>query len=162
MYQGDLKNTPENALPPYIGLGYDLLVGNPGSMSSFDKGFRNPIFDLTYTKNQTTDDGLHLVPDNVEIRDTETCSYSSVTEKVTGTKAFTDRMKVEGEVSGGYKGLVFKGSFSLSADFEKMKSETENDENTVFMTSGRCENYRLFLPRYTHPQLKSDFIQAVN
>ena len=40
----------------FVGLGYHALKGNPFT-THVDEGFRAPIFEMTYQKEQTTDDG---------------------------------------------------------------------------------------------------------
>ncbi len=43
-------------IPGFVGLGYHALKGNPFT-THVDEGFRAPLFEMTYEKGQTTDDG---------------------------------------------------------------------------------------------------------
>ena len=57
------RNNLKSKLPSYLGKGYDLLKGNPFT-DKVDEGFRASIFDFSYAKNLTTDDGKYLIPDH--------------------------------------------------------------------------------------------------
>jgi hypothetical protein len=52
-------------------------MGNPLSEEGVDPGFSHSIFEFTYLKNETTEDGKFLVPDGVSHRKTTACSLST-------------------------------------------------------------------------------------
>lgn len=64
-------------IPLYIGKGYDILLGNPLSSEDVDPGFRHEVFDFTFSKGETTEDGKYLLPDGISHRKTTACSFSS-------------------------------------------------------------------------------------
>ena len=49
-------------MPAYLGMGYNLLKGNPFT-DHIDEGFRAPIFKFTFAQNLTTEDQKYLIPD---------------------------------------------------------------------------------------------------
>jgi hypothetical protein len=51
-----------NKVPEYLGMGYDILRGNPLT-NKVDEGFKSPIFKFTYQQAKKTDDGKYDVPD---------------------------------------------------------------------------------------------------
>ena len=107
----------------YVGRSYNLLMGNPLS-NEVDPGFMDSIFDFTYKKNLTTDDGKYLIPDGVSHRKVSSCSFSTSTQTYRGTKSYQDELKTEAKVSGGYKGLIVQAEFSASAAYENIHKQT--------------------------------------
>ena len=67
----------------FIGVGYNLVLGNPKA-DRVDPGFGQPVFQLTYSQNQKTDDNLFLIPDGATTRNQQSCSYQSKTSQYTG------------------------------------------------------------------------------
>ena len=63
-------------MPVYLGIGYNLLTGNPLS-KSVDTGFGHPIFKVTYSKNETTSDNRYLIPDGMSHRIVSSCSFDT-------------------------------------------------------------------------------------
>ena len=82
----DKLGTPPK-LPMYVGRSYNLLEGNPLN-NAIDPGFEHAIFDFTYTKQQTTEDGKFLVPDGVANRKASSCSFSTNVQTYRGTKSY--------------------------------------------------------------------------
>jgi hypothetical protein len=77
----------KNKLAAYVGIGYDVVVGNPIS-DRIDPGFRVPIFNLTYTQDQYTNDNFYKIPDGSNSLNKQSCSYSSKTNEYTGKNLF--------------------------------------------------------------------------
>ena len=99
----------------HVGRGYHILFGNPRDEKEFDKGFRNPLFEYTYTKKKTTEDGKWLIPDQVVERKISTCSFSTIVNQFRGTKSYQDDLKTAAKVAAGSKLYGFE--FSVSTSF---------------------------------------------
>jgi hypothetical protein len=74
-------------LPVYLGIGYNLLKGNPLD-NRVDEGFANPIYKVAYTQNQTTTDNKYIVPDNMTHRIVSSCSFNSDVKEYRGTQSY--------------------------------------------------------------------------
>ena len=61
-------------LPIYVGVGYDLLFGNPLS-DHVDPGFMHPIFKWTYDQNKILGDNF-LIPDQLGSSQLSACTFS--------------------------------------------------------------------------------------
>lgn len=75
-------------MPVYIGIGYNLVSGNPLG-KSVDTGFGHPIFNVAYNKGETTSDGRYLVPDGVANRVVSSCSFDTSVTEHRGTSSYT-------------------------------------------------------------------------
>ena len=107
-----------------MGLGYHILFGNPFT-NHVDSGFKAPIFDFTFTKNQTTDDGKYIIPDFTQSRPTTSCSVESKITQFSGTlnyqKYLANIIKIDTRLS-----IFFvKLAFSRSKSFEEYRNSTE-------------------------------------
>lgn len=71
-------------VPAYIGAGYHALKGNPYT-NRVDQGFRSPIFQLTYNKGETTEDGQFQIPDFTHSTQTISCNMNSKVKSFSGT-----------------------------------------------------------------------------
>lgn len=107
-------------LPLFIGKGYNILLGNPLSGEGVDPGFQHEIFEFTYAKNETTEDGKFLLPDGISHRKTTACSFSTEISQYRGSLSYQSDLKTKASISGGYTGPLFKASFSQSTSFEKI------------------------------------------
>lgn len=74
-------------MPEFIGKGYNLLAGNPFT-NHIDEGFTSPIFQLTYDKNQETQDGKYKIPDHTHSSEIPSCSMKSKVLEYTGTQNY--------------------------------------------------------------------------
>lgn len=74
-------------LPVYVGLGYDLLQGNPLS-NYVDTGFGHNIFKFTYKNGTTTSDNRYSIPDGVDSRVVSSCSFDSTVSIHRGTESY--------------------------------------------------------------------------
>ena len=74
-------------MPAYIGLGYNLVTGNPLG-DTIDTGFSHPIFKVNYDKGQHTQDNRYLVPDGVSSRIMSSCSFSTSVSEHRGTQSY--------------------------------------------------------------------------
>ena len=112
----DKKELTMARIPSYLGKGYHLIKGNPLS-DKIDTGFRTEIFEFTFSKNLTTDDGKYLIPDHTHSSVSVACSLDAKSTKYSGTQEYqqslTNTVSVDSRVS-----IAFvKASFSLSSTF---------------------------------------------
>ena len=75
----------------YLGLGYDIIYGNPHA-DLLDAGFREAVFQLEYNTQSVSSDGKWIVPDNVEALQTFGCGYETQTSVIHGTKSYVDSL----------------------------------------------------------------------
>ena len=111
-------------IPSFMGLGYHILLGNPFT-NHVDQGFKAPIFDFTFDKNQTTEDNRYLIPDFTHSTQTSSCSVDSKITQFSGTsnyqKYLANIIKIDTRLS-----IFFvKFAFSYSKSFEEYKNSTE-------------------------------------
>lgn len=81
-------NCQKPRLPVYVGIGYDILQGNPFESDGVDPGFKHTIFVNAYDKNQMTEDNSYLVPDGFVALKTTACSFYSEVNIFRGTKSY--------------------------------------------------------------------------
>lgn len=145
----------------FLGNGYNVIKGNPLSQTT-DPGFQFQfIYKQTYTQNTTMGLGC-LVPDDVSIVPTPSCSYTS--EFVSATSAYDYQQSLQKQVtfseSAGFD--LFGESFTASHTFQSWFSE-ENNSSSAYLTSvASCTAYFAELPTFVwNPQFTTNFIGAV-
>jgi hypothetical protein len=147
-------------LPSHIGKGYDILYGNPLT-NIRDLGFRNQIFNLSYTQRHKTDNEKYLIPDGTAATDENGCKFEDKTEEITGEQSYQNSLRQSVEVKGGYEGPIASVSFTLSVDYQKAKTETSSEKKVVYLSKGECVYYTLEMPSYETLPLSNDFISGV-
>lgn len=145
----------------FLGNGYNVIKGNPLSQTT-DPGFQFQfIYKQTYTQNTTMGLGC-LVPDDVTIVPTPSCSYTS--EFVSATSAYDYQQSLQKQVtfseSAGFD--MFGESFTASHTFQSWFSD-ENNSSSAYLTSvASCTAYFAELPSFVwNPQFTTNFIGAV-
>ena len=81
------KPLGSDKIPEYIGLGYNVLKGNPFT-NHIDEGFRSTIFQMDYSKGQRTEDGKYVIPDFTHSAETISCSLESKVSEYTGSENY--------------------------------------------------------------------------
>ena len=125
-----LNTTQAHVRPPpkglhYIGVGYNLLEGNPegGQLSNggVDPGllFTRKVFKLTWDTNKVTVDKKTSLPDQVSFAPRQSCVKTNKKEVVTGSKSYQEKLNVDVSANGrGLKALeeeIVFYSFFLSS-----------------------------------------------
>ena len=92
----------------YIGIGYNIIDGNPEGGSKVSGGVdpgimvSRRIFKLTYDNEKTTNDNEYRVPDEVEFQHRSSAYTSKETDTFYGTKSYakklSNQVKVDGEL----------------------------------------------------------------
>ena len=93
----------------FIGVGYNLLKGNPdgGDLSNggIDPGllFTRKIFKLTWNKKKLSSDRKFRVPDQVVFAHRSSCVKITKQDIFSGAKSYQDELKVNVKTAGEYK-----------------------------------------------------------
>ncbi|XP_068755958.1 uncharacterized protein [Montipora capricornis] len=156
----------------FLGVGYNILKGNPDgggklSLGGVDPGLLSTrkIFELTWDTNKTSNDRLYRVPDQVVFVHRSSCVKTTTNEVFSGAKSYQDKLKVDVEASAGYNAVLGSVAFSLSTSYEKMKKETTNNHKVFFEKKKVCNNgtarYQLDLARAEKYSVTKDFAAAV-
>ena len=124
-------------LPLYMGRSYNLLEGNPLT-DTVDPGFRHDIFGWTFNKKITTEDGKYLIPDGVDHRKVSSCSFDTSTSTYRGTTQYQNDLNTKADAKGGYKGLLFKASFSSSFSYQNMQNNTMESNKSITHATAEC------------------------
>jgi len=144
----------------YAVRGYDSFTGNPQS-NGIDRGFKHPVFDLEYTQKTTTGDGRYLVPDNMNIYVGHECGAVTRSEEIKSTKDYLHSLAADfGTTAGDILGTA---AFTLSADYQKLKTKISMDHEKFVTTAARCIVYEASAEwKYGKIKLAGEFVDAVN
>lgn len=108
----------------YVGMGYDMLNGNPHPKFGTDPGFKvRSVYQYTYNQGRVTADLKYKVPDGISVIPAQSCSYVSVATEIKGEQSYSEELKVSAKesVSAGFG--KFSGSFSASQDYQRISSK---------------------------------------
>jgi len=154
----DIVDDPPK-LPMYIGTGYHLAYGNPKNEKGLDPGFYHQIFEYSFHKKKTTEDGKYIVPDQVQVRKMASCSFSTDVKSFRGTKTYQDDLKQSAKVEAGYEGIG-SYSFSLSTTYQKIQNSTSVHKSTITHATAECQAYEVSTDKFAVPALSNNFIQG--
>ena len=105
----------------YLGMGYNLLLGNPSGSSLAqlsDPGWTvTPVIHLTYLENKTTGDNRYLLPDQASAVPTE--AYLDTT-----TQSYQSSLEVDVSLSGGYNDVLSKAAFTASGGYQNAQRQS--------------------------------------
>ena len=134
----------------YIGVGYNLLEGNPegGAVSNggVDPGllFTRKVFKLTWDTNKVSMDGSTSLPDQVSFAPRQSCVKTNSKEVVTGSKSYQKKLNLDVSSSG--------KSLSVNADLvvegESFLAFTRSYLGNILRHFGN----RTFKPRSSYPR----------
>jgi len=164
----------------YLGLGYDLIRGNPrGSDSSeLDPGFRYRILVLRQEPSNTTVDFAYLVPLGTAVKYTSSCKYDSSSTEVSSESDMRSSMEKEvtstesssTSASVGFANLIESFSASVSASyafsqsekFESTSATSQKSSSVSFESRAVCSEFEAsFIPDVQH-ELSPEFKQALD
>ncbi|XP_061189368.1 uncharacterized protein LOC133197381 [Saccostrea echinata] len=118
----------------YIGVGYNLLTGNPdGSLVSnggVDPGllYTRKIFEVTE----------HDSPKRVQIEHRHSCANKNTTSMYYGTKSYQDKLKLGVKTSGGASVGLASFSFTLSGRYQQAHNKTNLEHNIIQDQQNLC------------------------
>ena len=73
----------------YLGMGYDIVYGNPHALGSNDPGFRQPIFDTSnYSLGHTSSDIQYCLPNGIDAEPCNSCSLDWTYQTISGIYMF--------------------------------------------------------------------------
>jgi hypothetical protein len=150
----------QKRLSAFIGIGYDTITGNP-IQDQIDSGFKQPIFNLTYEQQHTTDDKLYSIPDGCSSLIKTSCSRFQNAQNYANSKSYQKYLKTLANVNGAFSDLTFLASFSANAQFEQLKQMTDKEEKTIVESGARCELYGLSMPLLGSIKLTDNFMNLV-
>ena len=148
-------------MPVYLGIGYNLITGNPLG-KSVDTGFGHPIFRVTYNKEQTTSDNRYLVPDGVSNRIVSSCSFDTAVNEHRGTSSYTKSIMDKISTKEGMSTTTFEAAFSKSRTTEVIYQSTILDKMSITHATAECEAYYLSVDLFKGFLLEDNFQNAVN
>jgi hypothetical protein len=140
----------------YIGQGYDLLYGNPQTpQASADPGFRNAVYNLTYSGQQTAD-GRFQVPDGTQVLPITSCIYVFSVDQISGVQAYSQSISKSIDV--GYSGIIF--TFGMSKSYQQIMKSVSKEQHVYTKAVAWCTAYNANILTYTPPTLTDNFIEV--
>ena len=124
-------------MPVYLGIGYNLITGNPIS-KSVDTGFGHSIYKVSYSKGQTTSDGRYLIPDGMSNRIVSSCSFDTAVTEHRGTTSYTKSIMDKISTKEGMETNVFEAAFSKSRTTEVIYQSTILEKMSLTHATAEC------------------------
>ncbi|KYO02795.1 sporozoite micronemal protein essential for cell traversal [Plasmodium gaboni] len=147
----------------FIGIGYNLLFGNPlGEADSLiDPGYRAQIYLMEWalSKEGIANDLSTLQPLNGWIRKENACSRVESITECSSISDYTKSLSAEAKVSGSYWGLA---SFSASTGYSSFLHEVTKRSKKTFLVKSNCVKYTIGLPPYIPWDKTTAYKNAVN
>ena len=116
----------------YVGVGYNLLKGNPeggaSSIGGIDPGLLSTrkIFQLTWKTNKLSSDKMYNVPDQVSFAPFHSCVEENSTNAVFGAKSYQEELKIEVGAEGENSSRIFRRPYTFNHFMYKLKNITQN------------------------------------
>ena len=154
-----------------MGRGYDHIYGNPHETNGFDQGYKDPIFDLPYCDDLTSDKRYHI-PQNVETYNIKNCHWDVSTTVTESMKDYSDSLRNHIHMKAGVSadlGPSFpaQGSFQASRGYQSVQSSivSKSDSETVMESYAECSEYQAnlkpFLSGFPKPLFTREFKTGV-
>jgi len=147
----------------YLGAGYNILKGNPVTLSPAtgrDPGWiTNRILSFSYLNGSQTSDGLYYVPDGASIQSIRACTYAATGVETFGVHSYTQNLDTYASVGG----KSFAGSFSMSVGYASTKSTTTMNHDVIVQSTAICQAYvaSIYPFKYYSYPLTSAFLKAL-
>ncbi|KAL7547477.1 hypothetical protein ACHAWF_010770 [Thalassiosira exigua] len=164
----------------FLGLGYDLIRGNPrGSLSSeLDPGFRYRVVRLVQSQNNETIDGQFQVPLGTEVKYATNCRYDDSSVEVSSSSDLRSTMTKESDFTSSSttskeakannliekfsKSVTNSYSFSQNEKFQATTDKNSKNSVTSFEASAFCTEIEAsFIPGYKQ-ELDPEFKNATD
>lgn len=126
----------------YLGMGYNVITGNPDSDSS-DPGFTYGVLRFTWANNNTTSDQRYLVPDDVQALQTKSCSFRSEASTEFGARSYRDVLSGDVHVKAGSGFALWGARFTGSGGYKKVSQGTTQYRRFYTSAKGKCIQYQL-------------------
>jgi hypothetical protein len=129
----------------YLGMGYDLVRGNPNGDQDtmLDEGFREPVLKLEFTGVSITRDNKYLTPDWSYSIPYRSCFRTQQVEDTSSEESYQDSMSndLSGSVEGSYGGFSAKASASHATRQQTAQAMTER--SATFQAKSYCSKYKI-------------------
>merc|ERR1711871_25857 len=140
MREGNGDNLPYMGID-YLGMGYDLLKGNPHGDpdTMLDPGFRVPAVSLTWSQsNQLSRDERDLQPVEGWAYPETACRRASSSKAQSTMSEYESSLSAEASVSASGGGYGVEASFQASAGYESFSSEVASSDSERFEMTSFC------------------------
>eukprot|EP00921_Rhytidocystis_pertsovi_P009215 GHVQ01014818.1.p1 GENE.GHVQ01014818.1~~GHVQ01014818.1.p1 ORF type:complete len:592 (+),score=60.43 GHVQ01014818.1:170-1945(+) len=128
----------------YLGIGYDVVFGNPlgDPVLMVDPGFRDPVVQLTWSTDLdsggVTNDLRTLQPLQGFVRPEMACKEQQKAEDVANLDDYTKNLSVDASVSASIPGTF---SFSASAGYRNFAKTVSDKKSKTFILKVYCLQY---------------------
>merc|ERR1711871_488737 len=140
MREGNGDNLPYMGID-YLGMGYDLLKGNPHGDpdTMLDPGFRVPAVSLTWSQsNQLSRDERDLQPVEGWAYPETACRRASSSKEQSTMSEYESSLSTEASVEASGGGYGVEASFQASAGYESFSSEVASSNSERFEMTSFC------------------------
>jgi len=133
----------------FIGVGYNLLRGNPEGgnlrIGGIDPGLltTRKIFKLSYDTKKLSVDRKYEVPDQVRFAPRASCVEAESKDVVSGAESYQRELSVDVAASAGYESIMTSFAFSQSERYAEMKKQTSNFHNVFYQEKKVCNKGRV-------------------
>jgi hypothetical protein len=127
----------------YLGMGYDLLHGNPEGEGRLmlDPGFRDPIRKMDYTAGWLSRDSKYLCPKGAYLMPLQACQRSSDYTNIATADSYSQSLSLDASLEASAKGFGCKGAFKASAGYKRTKNEDKQTSSERYTTKSYCHKY---------------------
>jgi hypothetical protein len=134
----------------YLGSGYDVFVGNAKSTSGADPGYRSAVYNVTAATDNNMPYGII----------SDTCAQCTAAFSVTEHSGpLSYQTALQSTYSTNFQG--WEASFTGSADFKDVYSQTLGNHDVVIETAAECCVYTAHFDTSIFPLFSSDFILMI-
>ena len=141
----------------FIGLGYDVVKGNPHS-NLYDPGFRRAVVEITYNKESKSSDNQWLVPDNVQVLQARSCDYKVEYDVVTGMNSYQRSLSRDVSIPNGAWNFKFSGS----DEYQEVKEGVYKHHKYFVESVAKCSSYKARIRSYKELKVTEEFKEAVD
>ena len=141
----------------FIYRGYDIFKGYPEA-KSVDPGFRESIFEPSYSKNKKTPDQRYEIPNSIGVLNIQSCSGRFESKTFFTQKEYQKDLAVKAGIS--VEGF-FAGSFSASVDYQKTQKTIASSQSIVVESNALCNIYKANILSYEKPKFTQNFIKGL-
>ncbi|CRG97736.1 perforin like protein 2, putative [Plasmodium gallinaceum] len=164
-------NNPDTHLSlKYLGLGYDIIMGNPEGdpTLNIDPGFRGPVLQINLEKINLNNNNININNNNNNndskrstpwVIPEHSCSQSRNVEEIRNLEQYKLELLSDVKVS---TASIFPYSFSASVEFKNALEKLKVQNNVIFLMKIYCLRYYTGIPTTTLWKFTDHFKKALN